>query len=176
MLGLRTLTRRRSLGSRNWLRPVGLGPVGFWATVRLDCGWTARLGTIRLRPIVRLCRRLRVGLGPLGFWASVRLDCGWTVRLITIRFRPVARLDCWGTIGLGTIRFWPIVRRRLLGANGIVLRMRSRLIRRWLDCGPVGRTGIGRPCLFGWYDCAVVKRSRLRSSCYRWRAMVHRSS
>jgi hypothetical protein len=150
VLRLRTLVLRRGLGPRGWLRPVGLGTVI----------WLGRRRTVRTRPVVRLCGGRTIRFGPTRFravwlWSVVRLGRRWTIGL-----RPIVRLSCRGTIGLRAVRFRPIIRRRLLGASGAVLRMRGRGIGRWLNCGTVVR----RPCLFGWHDCAVVKRSRFRSS------------
>ena len=106
----------------------------------------------------------------------VRLGSGWTVRFRPIWFwavglGPIVRLGC-----RRTVRFRLVIRGRPVGTNGVVLWMRCRRIRRWLNSGTIDCGVIRRPCLSGRYNCAVVQRSRLRSS-GDWRcAMVHGSS
>lgn len=148
-LGLRTLARRRSLRPLSRLIPVGLRLV-----IRLGCRRTAGLRSIR--PIVRL-------------------GCGRTIRFRPIWFRtvglrPIVRLRC-----RRTIRFRPVIRRRPVGASGAVFWMRGRRIGRWPSYGTIACRVIRRPCLFGRYDCTVLKGSRLRSSC-DWRLAVVRGS
>ena len=48
--------------------------------------------------------------------------------------------------------------------RNVVLRTRRRRIGGWLSRGTIGRRMIRRSCLFGRYDCRVLKGSRFRSS------------
>ena len=59
--------------------------------------------------------------------------------------------------------------------RNVVLRTRRWRIGGWLSRGTIGRRMIRRSCLFGRYDCRVLKGSRFRSSSYRRLALVRGS-
>jgi hypothetical protein len=61
------------------------------------------------------------------------------------------------------------------GARNAVLRPRSRCIGVWLIGGTIGCRVIRRSCLFGRYDRAVIKCSRLRSGSDRGLALIRGS-